>query len=290
MLAFAAVEHVVDPGLRVQLAVDDLRAGADRQPTVDPIGGHRKRAEGDQFGLQGVEAAGPVALVTGGEAEVGAQREAELEIGGGAVDEVAAEPGNEAQRIAAVAAGDGGIVALVEVADAVGRLDADQHLRLIEPGHAGGVAERRRRIVGRRRPAGRGGAEVRRRHLVEEQAAGPRRSRQSGSEQAEQRSDATFSSHMMRPHHRALGVTHDSHVVGPMAAHIVLPWAHRLFANLKRWALGVYHGLRRKHLQSYLDEFAFRFNRRRTRHAAFRSLLGIAVAVKPVTYNMLIKP
>ena len=88
----------------------------------------------------------------------------------------------------------------------------------------------------------------------------------------------------------APGVTHDPHVVGPMAAHIVLPWAHRLFANLKRWALGVYHGLRRKHLQSYLDEFAFRFNRRRTRHAAFRSLLGIAVAVKPVTYNMLIKP
>ena len=71
---------------------------------------------------------------------------------------------------------------------------------------------------------------------------------------------------------------------------IVLPWAHRLFANLKRWALGVYHGLRRKHLQSYLDEFAFRFNRRRTRHAAFRSLLGIAVAVEPVTYNMLIEP
>ena len=56
------------------------------------------------------------------------------------------------------------------------------------------------------------------------------------------------------------------------------------------WPLGVYHGLRRKHLQSYLDEFAFRFIRRRTRHAAFCSLLGIAVAVEPVTYNMLIKP
>src|SRR5512144_3285078 len=50
----------------------------------------------------------------------------------------------------------------------------------------------------------------------------------------------------------APGITHHPHVVGPMAAHVVLPWAHRLFANLKRWALGVYHGLRRKHLQSYL--------------------------------------
>jgi hypothetical protein len=32
------------------------------------------------------------------------------------------------------------------------------------------------------------------------------------------------------------------------------------------------------------------FNRRRTRHAAFRALLGIAVAIKPATYNMLIQP
>jgi hypothetical protein len=43
--------------------------------------------------------------------------------------------------------------------------------------------------------------------------------------------------------------------------------------------------VRRKHLQSYLDEFAFRFNRRRTRHTAFRSLLGIVVARKPTTYK-----
>jgi len=32
----------------------------------------------------------------------------------------------------------------------------------------------------------------------------------------------------------------------------------------------------RKHLQSYLDEFVFRFNRRRNRHAAFRSRLGLS--------------
>ena len=56
------------------------------------------------------------------------------------------------------------------------------------------------------------------------------------------------------------------------------------------WALGVYHGLRRRHLQSYLDEFVFRFNRRRSRHAAFRSLLGIAAGHAPVTYQMLISP
>ena len=88
----------------------------------------------------------------------------------------------------------------------------------------------------------------------------------------------------------APAVTHDPHVVGRMAAHVVLPWVHRVFSNLKTWALGVYHGLRRKHLQAYLDEFVFRFNRRRTRHAAFRSILGIAIAITPATYNMLIAP
>ena len=65
---------------------------------------------------------------------------------------------------------------------------------------------------------------------------------------------------------------HDPHVVGKIVAHIVLPWVHRIFANLKVWALGVYHGLRRRHLQSYLDEFVLRFNRRHHRHAGFRSL------------------
>jgi hypothetical protein len=72
--------------------------------------------------------------------------------------------------------------------------------------------------------------------------------------------------------------------IGKMAAHIVLPWVHRIFSNLKVWALGVYHG-RRKHVQSYLDEFVFRLNCRRTRHAAFRSLLGIAAAHQPLPYK-----
>jgi len=34
-------------------------------------------------------------------------------------------------------------------------------------------------------------------------------------------------------------IKHKAITVGPMAAHIVLPWAHRLFSNLKRWGLGV---------------------------------------------------
>ncbi len=45
-----------------------------------------------------------------------------------------------------------------------------------------------------------------------------------------------------------------------MAAHIVLPRIHRVFANFKRWALGTYHGVRKPHLRRYLDEFVFRWN------------------------------
>ena len=83
---------------------------------------------------------------------------------------------------------------------------------------------------------------------------------------------------------------HNVHVVGKTAAHLVLPWIHQVFSNLKGWARGVYHGLRRKHLQAYLDEFVFRFNRRKTRHAAFRSLFRIATNAEPLTYSMLIEP
>jgi hypothetical protein len=83
-------------------------------------------------------------------------------------------------------------------------------------------------------------------------------------------------------------VKHDPKIVGPMAAHLVLPWVHRVFANTKRWALGVYHGLRPQHLQAYLDEFVFRFNRRHTPAAAFERLLGLAVDHQPIPYHMLI--
>ena len=38
---------------------------------------------------------------------------------------------------------------------------------------------------------------------------------------------------------RLKDVKHDPKVVGATAAHVVLPWVHRVFANAKRWALGV---------------------------------------------------
>ncbi len=84
--------------------------------------------------------------------------------------------------------------------------------------------------------------------------------------------------------------THEAQVTGSMPAHIVLPWVHRVFSNLKTWALGVYHGLRKKHVQAYLDEFVFRFNRRKKRAAGFATLLKNAVNIPRSTYKMLIEP
>lgn len=50
---------------------------------------------------------------------------------------------------------------------------------------------------------------------------------------------------------------------GEEEAHVVLPTVHRVFSLRKRWILGTHQGsVSRKHLQRYLYEFEFRFNRR----------------------------
>jgi transposase-like protein len=88
---------------------------------------------------------------------------------------------------------------------------------------------------------------------------------------------------------RLPGHVHDAKVVGRMAAHVVLKWTHRVFSNLKRWGLGVFHGLRRPHLQRYLDEFVFRWNRRRHTAAAFDTLLGIGTRLGHASYRDFVK-
>ena len=62
----------------------------------------------------------------------------------------------------------------------------------------------------------------------------------------------------------------------PEIAEEFLPIIHLVFANLKTWINGIHHGVSAKHLQAYLNEFTFRFNRRFYPFNAFRSLLGIA--------------
>ena len=80
------------------------------------------------------------------------------------------------------------------------------------------------------------------------------------------------------------GYRHDPRIVGKMAGHIVLPWIHRAFSLMKR-----YHGLRRKHVDTYLNEFVFRYNRRFHRHVSFEALLGLAAHYEPASYWDIVK-
>ena len=82
---------------------------------------------------------------------------------------------------------------------------------------------------------------------------------------------------------------HEPKVVGATPAHLVLRWIHRVFSNLKRWALGTFHGLRRAHLRRYLDEFVFRWNRRRHTATAFDTLLGIGARLRPAGYRDIVE-
>lgn len=87
---------------------------------------------------------------------------------------------------------------------------------------------------------------------------------------------------------RSLGHRHRPRIQGePERAKKILPRIHRVFGNLQTWLRGTHHGVANRHLQAYLDEYTFRFNRRRTPMAAFQTLLGLATAHPPATYKML---
>lgn len=86
----------------------------------------------------------------------------------------------------------------------------------------------------------------------------------------------------------ALGFTHEVTIQSSSddLAHVSMPGVHRVASLLKRWILGTHQGsVVPEHLQSYLEEFTFRFNRRtsRSRGLVFRRLIERAVATRPVT-------
>jgi transposase-like protein len=75
-------------------------------------------------------------------------------------------------------------------------------------------------------------------------------------------------------------------------AHEVMPGVHRVASLLKRWLAGTHQsGVSAEHLQAYLDEFTFRFNRRhsRARGLLFLRLLEGCVSAPPTTMRELIK-
>lgn len=83
-------------------------------------------------------------------------------------------------------------------------------------------------------------------------------------------------------HHRTVMLGSD------IPAHASMPGVHRVAALIKRWILGTHHGsVQPEHLDAYLDEFVFRFNRRTSgsRGMLFYRLLQQAVMTGPVTYD-----
>ena len=74
-------------------------------------------------------------------------------------------------------------------------------------------------------------------------------------------------------------------------AHELLPGVHRVASLVERWLLGTHQGgVKPGHLQAYLDEFTFRFNRRRSRARGmlFYRLLEQSVQAPPRTYRSLV--
>jgi transposase-like protein len=71
----------------------------------------------------------------------------------------------------------------------------------------------------------------------------------------------------------------------------MLPHVHTIISLLKRWLLGTHQGaVKKQHLQPYLEEYTFRFNRRKAakRGLLFYRLLENAMQVAPTTYNQLV--
>jgi transposase-like protein len=92
----------------------------------------------------------------------------------------------------------------------------------------------------------------------------------------------------------ALGYRHEISVLqnaGEDAAVRLLPRVHRVAALLKRWLLGTHQGaVSVEHLDYYLDEFTFRFNRRKSasRGKLFFRLIQQAVEIEPVPYKSIV--
>ena len=91
------------------------------------------------------------------------------------------------------------------------------------------------------------------------------------------------------------GYVHQVTVVSrqEQSASELMPRVHRVMSLLKRWLLGTHQGaVSHKHLDYYLDEFTFRFNRRKSksRGKLFYRLVQQAVAVDPATYKMIVHP
>jgi len=89
----------------------------------------------------------------------------------------------------------------------------------------------------------------------------------------------------------ALGYTHEVVRKNSDVGDNLLPHCNRVAALLKRWLMGTHQGaVSHDHLDYYLDEYTFRFNRRTSRYRGklFYRLIQQAVAIDPVRYSDLV--
>ena len=76
----------------------------------------------------------------------------------------------------------------------------------------------------------------------------------------------------------------------PQAAGKLLPWVHRVISNAKAVIRGAHRGVSEKHLQAYLSEITYRFNRRYWEKELFDRLVKACVSTGTVTYSQLVAP
>lgn len=67
-----------------------------------------------------------------------------------------------------------------------------------------------------------------------------------------------------------------------------LKWLHTVISNAKAFIGGTYHGLDSKHLQAYLNEFCYRFNRREFKNEVFNRLVQCCISSMTITYHELV--
>jgi len=97
------------------------------------------------------------------------------------------------------------------------------------------------------------------------------------------RSYQTVSNDLDIAHHRAV-------LRDPKDSMKLLPWTHRVIANAKAVFSGPHRGVSKKHLQRYLSEVCYRFNRRFWEREAFHRLLYACASTTTVTRDELMRP
>ncbi len=85
-----------------------------------------------------------------------------------------------------------------------------------------------------------------------------------------------------------LGIIHYRVVLrDPKDSMKLLPWTHRVFANAKSVFAGPHRGVSEKHLQRYLSEVCYRFNRRFWHKQSFHRLLRACMSTTTITRSEL---